>query len=54
LKGNQLLQTVPQDITQVSAQDNRNEADQLEKLMDTTEVALISELWNDILQHFSC
>lgn len=32
----------------------RNEADGLTKHLDTIEVALMCELWNDILQRFNC
>ena len=45
------LQEVSIDATQNS--NTRNEADILAKHMYTIEIALMCELWNDILQRFS-
>jgi len=45
------LQEISLDATQNSS--TRNEADALAKHMNTIEIALMCELWNDILQRFN-
>ena len=45
------LQEISPDATQNSS--TRNEADALAKRMNTMEIALMCEFWNDILQRFN-